>query len=152
MSHPHFCPHCGFNLKTDLTVKIGNWSLSADCVTYNGQTVKMTTAQNLILHAIALSYPRVASKQAILGRSSYSDNPNILSVQICRLRKQLGPICPIETVRGRGFRWKVPANAENRPSLRDRNGQEAAVCPIPQAAASTVPEISHTPALPETGA
>lgn len=40
----------------------------------------------------------------------------------------------------------------NCPSLRDRNGQEAAVCPIPQAAASTVPEISHTPALPETGA
>lgn len=46
----------------------------------------------------------------------------------------------------------TPCAVNDCPSLRDRNGQEAAVCPIPQAAASTVPEISHTPALPETGA
>ncbi|MBF5091307.1 hypothetical protein F1640_15065 [Novosphingobium sp. NBM11] len=48
-------------------------------------------------------------------------------------------------------RRALPCAVNDRPSGR-AEGQEAAASILSRLAASTVPEISHSPALPETGA
>lgn len=46
----------------------------------------------------------------------------------------------------------LPCAVNDCPSLRDRNGQEAAVSPIPSAVASDDLHVSHAAAMQQPGA
>lgn len=106
-----FCPSCGHNLVADQVVHLGNWSVSPSESRYKGLHVPLTPQQQVILHTVAAGNGRTVGKNALLNRSSDAENlPNIITVQVCRIRKvtrRLGIPSPIETVWGRGFRWNT---------------------------------------------
>lgn len=101
-----FCPNCGHNLQPDTPVEIGPWQLWPTRARLNGQTVDLTRAECGVLHSLATARDRTLSSVVIGQRISYAENvENLVAVLISRIRNKLGNACPIETVRGFGYRW-----------------------------------------------
>jgi len=82
-------------------------------VTVNEQAVKLTAFENKLLHYFLLNPNRVTSK-LVLADYLYSEDDerdsNVIEVMIARLRQKLDPdnvLNPIETLRGRGYRFKA---------------------------------------------
>lgn len=104
------CPNCGLNLTADSIVERDGFRLDPrGGVTYGDCELFSRYGWTSILIALA-SQNRVLSSRALLGRASDSDRTNTLASQIAQMRKALRKAKvpdPIETIRGRGYRWRA---------------------------------------------
>jgi two-component system response regulator PhoP len=86
-------------------------------VSVDGRPVELTTFEYRILEHLMLKAGEVISKTDLteqLYEQDYDRDSNVIEVFIGRLRRKLDPedhIKPIETLRGRGYRFVLPRNA-----------------------------------------
>ena len=90
--------------------------LSAQTVTVNGVGVDLTSYEYKVLEYLMLHAGELVSKADLtehIYQQDFDRDSNVLEVFIGRLRKKLDPdgeLKPIETVRGRGYRFAIPRN------------------------------------------
>ena len=90
--------------------------LSSQTVTVNGAGVDLTSYEYKVLEYLMLHAGELVSKGDLtehIYQQDFDRDSNVLEVFIGRLRKKLdadGSIKPIETVRGRGYRFAIPRN------------------------------------------
>jgi two-component system response regulator PhoP len=87
-------------------------------LTVAGEPVELTAFEYRVLEYLMLHAGQVVSKAELTDNiydQDYDRNSNVLEVFIGRLRRKLDPdnrINPIETLRGRGYRFRRGADAE----------------------------------------
>ena len=90
--------------------------LAAQTVTVNEQAVDLTSYEYKVLEYLMLHAGELVSKADLtehIYQQDFDRDSNVLEVFIGRLRKKLDPegaLKPIETVRGRGYRFAIPRN------------------------------------------
>jgi two-component system, OmpR family, response regulator PhoP len=90
--------------------------LSSQTVTVNGTGVDLTSYEYKVLEYLMLHAGELVSKADLtehIYQQDFDRDSNVLEVFIGRLRKKLDPdgeLKPIETVRGRGYRFAIPRN------------------------------------------
>ena len=88
--------------------------LAAQTVTVNEQSVDLTSYEYKVLEYLMLHAGELVSKADLtehIYQQDFDRDSNVLEVFIGRLRKKLDPdaaLKPIETVRGRGYRFAIP--------------------------------------------
>ncbi len=89
----------------------------AQTVTVSGSAIELTTFEYRILEHLMLRAGDVISKTELTERlydQDYERDSNVIEVFIGRLRRKLDPnesLHPIETLRGRGYRFALARNA-----------------------------------------
>jgi two-component system, OmpR family, response regulator PhoP len=90
--------------------------LSAQKVALNGADVEVTSYEYKVLEYLMLHAGELVSKADLtehIYAQDYDRDSNVIEVFIGRLRKKIDPdgtLNPIETLRGRGYRFSVPRN------------------------------------------
>ncbi len=90
---------------------------TAQAVTVNDQTVDLTSYEYKVLEYLMLHAGELVSKGDLtehIYQQDFDRDSNVLEVFIGRLRRKLDPdnsLKPIETVRGRGYRFAIPRSA-----------------------------------------
>src|SRR5678815_744913 len=88
----------------------------AQQVSLNGSPIELTTFEYRILEHMMLRAGDVISKTELTERlydQDYERDSNVIEVFIGRLRRKLDPdesLKPIETLRGRGYRFSIARN------------------------------------------
>ena len=88
--------------------------LAAQTVSVNGQGVELTSYEYKVLEYLMLHAGELVSKADLtehIYQQDFDRDSTVLEVFIGRLRKKLDPdgeLKPIETVRGRGYRFAIP--------------------------------------------
>ncbi|MCK7594436.1 response regulator transcription factor [Pseudomarimonas salicorniae] len=88
--------------------------LAAQTVAVEGMTVDLTSYEYKVLEYLMLHAGELVSKADLtehIYQQDFDRDSNVLEVFIGRLRKKLDPegtLKPIETVRGRGYRFAIP--------------------------------------------
>ena len=86
---------------------------SAQAVRLDGQPLELTAYEYRLLEFLVRERARVVSKQELsdyLYPHGEDRDSNVLEVLIGRLRRKLDPqgtLAPVETVRGRGYRFTL---------------------------------------------
>jgi two-component system response regulator PhoP len=86
----------------------------AQTITVNGAAVELTTFEYRILEHLMLRAGDVISKAELTERlydQDFERDSNVIEVLVGRLRRKLDPqehLRPIETLRGRGYRFALP--------------------------------------------
>jgi len=99
--------------KADPMITIGDVSLNSvtQDVLKNGEALELTAYEYRLLHYLILNAGKVISKMELTDHLYEEDtdrDSNVIEVFIRRLRKKLDPdgsLEPIETLRGRGYRY-----------------------------------------------
>ena len=87
---------------------------TAQTVAVEGQLVELTSYEYKVLEYLVLHAGELVSKADLtehIYQQDFDRDSNVLEVFIGRLRKKLDPdnsLKPIETVRGRGYRFSIP--------------------------------------------
>jgi two-component system, OmpR family, response regulator PhoP len=87
---------------------------TAQTVTVNGKPVDLTSYEYKVLEYLMMHAGELVSKADLtehIYQQDFDRDSNVLEVFIGRLRRKLDPdgeIKPIETVRGRGYRFAIP--------------------------------------------
>jgi two-component system response regulator PhoP len=90
---------------------------TAQSVTVDGTAVELTSYEYKVLEYLMLHAGELVSKADLtehIYQQDFDRDSNVLEVFIGRLRKKLDPenaLKPIETVRGRGYRFSLPRKA-----------------------------------------
>ena len=90
---------------------------TAQTVTVNGNTVELTTYEYKVLEYLMLHAGELVSKADLtehIYQQDFDRDSNVLEVFIGRLRRKLdadNSLKPIETVRGRGYRFAIPRSS-----------------------------------------
>lgn len=107
----HTCPHCGFDLTRDETLTLGRWRLVPRDAAYYDDVPVVTRATWLnIMLVLAREQGRALRAETLLNRVSDSDDPNVIAVQVSRLKKSLrtmGIETPIKARYCTGYYWNV---------------------------------------------
>lgn len=91
--------------------------LNAQSVSLNDNKIDLTTFEYRLLEQLARHQGEVLSKQALTDYLYPHDedrDSNVLEVMVGRLRRKLDPdgtLAPIETLRGRGYRFSLSSSA-----------------------------------------
>jgi two-component system response regulator PhoP len=99
--------------QADPVITVGNVSLNTitQDVSKNGESLDLTAYEYRLLHYLILNAGKVISKMELTDHLYEEDtdrDSNVIEVFIRRLRKKLDPdgtLEPIETLRGRGYRY-----------------------------------------------
>jgi two-component system response regulator PhoP len=89
---------------------------TAQTVTVEGRQVDLTSYEYKVLEYLMLHAGELVSKADLtehIYQQDFDRDSNVLEVFIGRLRRKLDPesaLKPIETVRGRGYRFAIPRN------------------------------------------
>jgi two-component system response regulator PhoP len=92
--------------------------LAAQTVSVAGGNVDLTSYEYKVLEYLMMHAGELVSKADLtehIYQQDFDRDSNVLEVFIGRLRKKLDPdgeLKPIETVRGRGYRFAIPRNAD----------------------------------------
>ncbi len=92
--------------------------LAAQTVTVHGSNVDLTSYEYKVLEYLMMHAGELVSKADLtehIYQQDFDRDSNVLEVFIGRLRRKLDPdgsLKPIETVRGRGYRFAIPRNNE----------------------------------------
>jgi len=92
--------------------------LTAQVVNLNAEPVDLTSYEYKVLEYLMMHAGELVSKADLtehIYQQDFDRDSNVLEVFIGRLRKKLDPegsLKPIETVRGRGYRFVIPRRAE----------------------------------------
>ncbi len=101
--------------KADPIICVGTVSLNSvtQDVTLDGERLELTAYEYRLLHYLMLNAGKVISKMELTDHLYEEDtdrDSNVIEVFIRRLRKKLDPdetLEPIETLRGRGYRYVI---------------------------------------------
>lgn len=100
------CPHCGASSGFNAVVELAEWRLMPAFATFGGASLPLTGAEALLLYTLGKAAGDVVDTITLGQQFSVSpDCSNSVRVLISRLRKKLGANCPIQTIRGIGYRW-----------------------------------------------
>lgn len=105
---PHFCPHCGYNLKADPVWEGDGFTLLPLQSLYNGEDLNLSPSEAGILYTIAAAKGRYVTSEVLLERIGSEGGANNISVLIHRLKKKL-PFDPFYKRLGaqsKGYLWK----------------------------------------------
>lgn len=99
--------------QADPVISVGDVSLNSvtQDVSHDGQSLDLTAYEYRLLHYLMLNAGKVISKMELTDHLYEEDtdrDSNVIEVFIRRLRKKLDPdgtLEPIETLRGRGYRY-----------------------------------------------
>jgi two-component system response regulator PhoP len=89
-------------------------NVTEQSVELNGEPVTFTAYEYRLLEYLILHAGEVLSKTVLTSHIYAEDDErdsNVIEVFIRRVRKKLDPegdLNPIETMRGRGYRWRLP--------------------------------------------
>lgn len=76
----------------------------------DGKKLDLSPGEASVLYTLANAAGDIVASQAIgAGYGSIDETPDSVRVLIARVRRKLGAICPIETIRYHGYRWNDPA-------------------------------------------
>ena len=87
--------------------------VASQCVTVNGEIIELTSFEYRLLEELIRHHGEVLSKHTLADYLYPHDedrDSNVLEVMVGRLRRKLDPdgvLNPIETVRGRGYRFTL---------------------------------------------
>jgi two-component system, OmpR family, response regulator PhoP len=87
---------------------------TAQTVSISGQVIDLTSYEYKVLEYLMLHAGELVSKGDLtehIYEQDFDRDSNVIEVFIGRLRKKLDPdgtLKPIETVRGRGYRFAIP--------------------------------------------
>ena len=90
--------------------------VSSQSVTVNGETIELTSFEYRLLEELIRHHGEILSKQILTDYLYPHDedrDSNVLEVMVGRLRRKLDPdgtLNPIETMRGRGYRFTLECN------------------------------------------
>jgi len=90
--------------------------MSRQELTVNGESIELTSFEYKIIEYLMLRAGQVISKAELTDRlydQDFERDSNVIEVFIGRLRKKMDPdnsIAPIETLRGRGYRFALERN------------------------------------------
>jgi two-component system, OmpR family, response regulator PhoP len=90
---------------------------TAQTIAVNGAPVELTTYEYKVLEYLMIHAGELVSKADLtehIYQQDFDRDSNVLEVFIGRLRRKLDPdgsLKPIETVRGRGYRFAIPRSA-----------------------------------------
>lgn len=80
-------------------------------VTVDGRSITLTAKEFALLAFLAQNRGRVFSRETLLARvwgARYEGGPRTVDIHVRRLRMKLGDSLPLETLRGAGYKMKVP--------------------------------------------
>lgn len=92
---------------------------TAQTISVNAQPVELTTYEYKVLEYLMVHAGELVSKADLtehIYQQDFDRDSNVLEVFIGRLRRKLDPdgtLKPIETVRGRGYRFAIPRSGGN---------------------------------------
>jgi len=105
------CPNCGYDMEVDKPIERDGFIIRPyGDPERDGRSVYFTPNERSALWAIVKAGDVAISYGAIAERQSYEGDSNHVNVYICRMRAKFLAtfgINPIQTVRGRGYRWVV---------------------------------------------
>ena len=90
--------------------------VSSQSVTVNGEVIELTSFEYRLLEELIRHHGEILSKQILTDYLYPHDedrDSNVLEVMVGRLRRKLDPsgtLNPIETMRGRGYRFTLDCN------------------------------------------
>jgi two-component system response regulator PhoP len=90
----------------------------AQIVSLNGEPVELTAYEYRVLECLLLRPGEVLSKAELTDRlyeQDFERDSNVIEVFVGRLRRKLDPdgsLKPIETLRGRGYRWQLTTESQ----------------------------------------
>lgn len=90
--------------------------VSSQSVTVNGETIELTSFEYRLLEELVRHHGEILSKHTLADYLYPHDedrDSNVLEVMVGRLRRKLDPdgtLNPIETMRGRGYRFTLECN------------------------------------------
>ncbi len=98
---------------TEERLKVGRLVVdrAAHEVSVDGRRVQLTAKEFALLVFLAAHRGRVFSREALLSRvwgSRYEGGARTVDIHVRRLRAKLGDALPIETLRGAGYKLRVP--------------------------------------------
>lgn len=107
---PACCPSCGFSLKKDEIITLGDWECDPrGLISYKGRVIKRVTEQEFsLIHTLMTEKGRPISQEALIGRMGSESVSNIVNVIVHRARKILSAVSgrnPIANLWGRGYYW-----------------------------------------------
>ena len=80
-------------------------------VTVEGRSIMLTAKEFALLAFLAQNRGRVFSRETLLARvwgARYEGGPRTVDIHVRRLRMKLGDTLPLETLRGAGYKMRVP--------------------------------------------
>jgi Response regulators consisting of a CheY-like receiver domain and a winged-helix DNA-binding domain len=101
-------------VEADLACGMIKLDTTAQTVTVEGKLVDLTSYEYKVLEYLMLHAGELVSKADLtehIYQQDFDRDSNVLEVFIGRLRRKLDPegsLKPIETVRGRGYRFAIP--------------------------------------------
>jgi DNA-binding response OmpR family regulator len=98
-------------------LKIGSLVIdrAAHEIAVDGRRVTLTAKEFALLAFLAAHRGRVFSRESLLARvwgTRYDGGPRTVDIHVRRLRAKLGYALPLETVRGAGYKLRVPDAAD----------------------------------------
>jgi DNA-binding response OmpR family regulator len=111
MIHKHICAHCGYDVTPDEPIKLGRFAMGGAQfqLFHDGKPIKLTNAENCIAWALLKGYPYAIPGSTLLNRMDSEGCDNTINAMVCKLRRKIREATsadPIETVWGRGYRWR----------------------------------------------
>lgn len=97
-------------------------------VTRNGQPVQLTAKEFALLVYLCERRGKVLSRDHLLARvwgNRYDGGPRTVDIHVRRLRAKLGDALPLETLRGSGYKLRMP-EADGEGADGEGEGAEAA--------------------------
>jgi len=98
-------------------------------VTRNGQPVQLTAKEFALLVYLCERRGKVLSRDHLLARvwgNRYDGGPRTVDIHVRRLRAKLGDALPLETLRGSGYKLRMPEADGEEGADADADGAEGA--------------------------
>lgn len=119
MGEHSICPHCGYDLRNDEPITIGDAHFDPTLgLFYRGQPVHLTPNERIFIASLMKANGRFVSNPAMVERLGAEEvvNPeDYVRIYACRVRKifaRLGAGRVIVNSYGQGYRWAVPQMAK----------------------------------------
>lgn len=111
-----FCHNCGADICVDEPITIDDFSMTGDScpLTYKDTVVRLTRGEQSLVWSLLKAYPSHVTRSTLLNRLDSDGFGDCVQVLICRIRRKLslvGAPQAIDTVWGRGYRWKPKRGA-----------------------------------------
>ena len=93
-------------------------------VTAYGRRVPLTAKEFALLGFLAANRGRVFSREILLSRvwgASYEGGARTVDIHVRRLRAKLGEALPLETLRGAGYKLRMPSEGSREAQLLTRD-------------------------------
>lgn len=105
---PHYCPHCGYNLRADAVWEGDGFKVWPTGATYKGDKIPFTAMEANVFYSVAAANGQVVSQEVILDRAGSEATGNAVAVWMSRIRRKLEvmPIKPARAKKGKtGYYW-----------------------------------------------